>query len=316
MGYHGAHHSNAAKWNLSQADYQSLNTSLSEYIAKNPNAETKLNSVGSLEDIYKLTPEQMDYIRSFNIEMWEKMISQGQYDKSEYWEKYADLAGKLDEITESLKETLTQTSFDSLRSSFVSSLMDMKKDARSWTDDFSEMLMASVLNARISDLLDDDLEDFHNKWAEYSKSDSKLDAKEREELQSMWNDLPQRGLQIIDEVASFTGYDKSSTYSQSATVGYTTTISEDTGTEINGRLTAVQESHYREESLLEMSAEALQSIIKQLLDHYTIADDSRRILAECYLELVEIRKNTGAVLEPVKNILELVEKIKKQTENL
>ena len=316
MGYHGAHHSNAAKWNLSQADYQSLNASLSEYIAKNPNADIKLNSVGSLEDIYKLTPEQMDYIRSFNIEMWEKMITQGEYDKSEYWENYADLAGRVEDITESLKENLTQTSFDSLRSSFISSLMDMKKDANSWSDDFSEMLMASVLNARIGDLLDDDLEDFHNKWAEYSKSDSKLDAKEREELQSMWNDLTQRGLQIRDEVASFTGYDKSSTYSQSATAGYTTTISEDTGTEINGRLTAVQESHYREESLLEMSAEALQSIIKQLLDHYTIADDSRRILAECYIELVEIRKNTGAVLEPLKNIAETVEKIKKQTENL
>ena len=316
MGYHGAHHSNAAKWNLSQADYQSLNASLSEYIAKNPNADIKLNSVGSLEDIYKLTHEQMDYIRSFNIEMWEKMITQGEYDKSEYWENYADLAGRVEDITESLKENLTQTSFDSLRSSFISSLMDMKKDANSWSDDFSEMLMASVLNARIGDLLDDDLEDFHNKWAEYSKSDSKLDAKEREELQSMWNDLTQRGLQIRDEVASFTGYDKSSTYSQSATAGYTTTISEDTGTEINGRLTSVQESHYREESLLEMSAEALQSIIKQLLDHYTIADDSRRILAECYIELVEIRKNTGAVLEPLKNIAETVEKIKKQTENL
>ena len=316
MGYHGAHHSNAAKWNLSQADYQSLNASLSEYIAKNPKAEIKLNSVGSLEDIYKLTPEQMDYIRSFNIEMWEKMITQGEYDKSEYWEKYADLAGKVEEITESLKENLTQTSFDSLRSSFISSLMDMTKDAQSWSDDFSEMLMASVLNARISDELNDDLEDFYEKWAEYSESDKELDAKEREELQAMWNDLTQRGLQIRDEVASFTGYDKSSTYSQSATVGYSTSISEDTGTEINGRLTAVQESHYREESLLEMSAEALQSIIKQLLDHYTIADDSRRILAECYIELVEIRKNTGAVLEPLKNIAEAVEKIKKQTENL
>lgn len=316
MGYHGAHHSNAAKWNLSANDYASLNMSLADFRAKNPMANVTQGSVGSLEDIYKLTPEQMDYIRSFNIDMWEKMISQGKYDKSEYWEKYADLAGSLEELNESLKESLTQTSFDGMRSSFASSLMDMKKDAQSWSDDFSEMLMASVLNARISDEMDNEIKEFYEKWAGYAESDKKTESWEIEDLKKDWDALTKQGLAIRDQVAAITGYNSSSSYSQSASTGYSTTISEDTGTEISGRMTAIQESQYREESILGMSLESLQAIEKQLVERYAIADDVRHILADCYLELVAIGKNTKAIIEPIRQMAESIDRIKQQTENL
>ena len=165
------------------------------------------SNVSNLTDIYGLTPEEMDYIRNYNREMWEKMISQGKYDKSEYWDKYADLAGKLEDITDTLKETLTQTSFDSLRSSFIDALMDMDKSAEDFANDFSKYMMRAILNARMSDLLDKDMQDFYNKWAEYAKSDNELTAAEQEELSNMWQDLTRKGLELRDQIAGITGYE-------------------------------------------------------------------------------------------------------------
>lgn len=203
MGYHGAHHSNAYYWALGLEDYASINKTLADYAKKNGK---KASTVSNLTDIYGLTPEEMDYIRTYNIEMWEKMLDQGKYDKGEYWENYADLAGELEEITESLKETLTQTSFDSLRSSFIDALMDMDKSAEDFANDFSKYMMRAILNARISDLLDKDMQDFYNKWAEYAESDNELTSAEQESLSNMWQELTRKGLELRDQIAGFTGY--------------------------------------------------------------------------------------------------------------
>lgn len=239
MSYHAAHHSNAYYWGLDSGDYSTLNDILAQYSKKNPNAKISLSSVFSLEDIYKLTPEQMAYIRTYNIDLWNKMLEQGEYDKSEYWDAYADLAGEMEEITEAFKESLTQVSFDSLRSSFIETLSDMDANAEDFSDNFSEMLMKSVLNARIADLLEDDLEAFYNKWAEYAESDNELTDAEIEALRKEWDALAQRGLDIRDEASKITGYTGDSS-SQEASSGGWESMGQDTADELNGRFTALQ----------------------------------------------------------------------------
>lgn len=237
MGYHGAHHSNEYYWGLDRRDYAALNKTLSDYAKKNDKKESR---VGSLTDIYGLSPEEMDYIRTYNIEMWKKMLEQGKYNKGEYWEQYANLAGKLEEITASLKNTLTQISFDSLRSSFVDSLMDMDKSAQDFADDFQNYMMKAILNAKISDLLDKDLRDFYDKWAKFSESGGTLDSWEKKELSKMWDDITKRGLSIRDEVASFTGYGKSTSSQDSTKRGFGTEMTHEDAGELSGRFTALQ----------------------------------------------------------------------------
>lgn len=237
MGYHGAHHSNEYYWGLDRRDYAALNKTLSDYAKKNDKKESR---VGSLTDIYGLSPEEMDYIRTYNIEMWKKMLEQGKYNKGEYWEQYANLAGKLEEITASLKNTLTQISFDSLRSSFVDSLMDMDKSAQDFADDFQNYMMKAILNAKISDLLDKDLRDFYDKWAKFSESGGTLDSWEKKELSKMWDDITKRGLSIRDEVVSFTGYGKSTSSQDSTKRGFGTEMTHEDAGELSGRFTALQ----------------------------------------------------------------------------
>ncbi|MDO5525652.1 MAG: tape measure protein [Prevotella sp.] len=239
MGYHGSHHSNAYYWGLGKNEYSQLNALLAEYANKNPDDKNaKQKSVSSLNDIYKLTPEQMAYIRTYNVDLWNTMLSQGKYDKSEYWDAYADLAGEMKEISESFKESLTQISFDSLKSNFASSLMDMTKDVDDFKNDMSKKLAESVLNAKISDLLEDELRAFYDDWANRSKdglSDADVSA-----LQEQYQALVQKGFEIRDEAAKITGYDTSSTYKQEASSkGYAAASQDEVG-ELNGRFTAVQ----------------------------------------------------------------------------
>lgn len=334
MAYHGDHHSNASYWNLGKKDYESLNETLAAYARKNGK---KASTVGSLADIYKLTPEEMDYIRTYNVEMWRVMLTRGKYNKSEYWEQYADLAGQLEEITKQLRETLTQTSFDSLRSSFLDSLMDMTSDAEDFADNLTELLMRSVLNAKISDELEDEIRDFYEKWGEYAESGGSLDSAELKELQEWWKRITDKGLQFRDEAAAITGYDKSSaTASQNATAGYSTQLSEDTGSEIVGRMTAAQDALYRIEalgvernqllggnvlaerelSIADVTNAQLIEMARVQADSYTVHTDCRRILAESYLELQQIRENTGAIIKPINSMKNSLEKIEKNTKEM
>lgn len=322
MGYHGSHHSNAYYWRLGAKDYESLNESLYDYAKKN---NKDISTVGSLADIYKLSPEEMDYIRTYNIDMWNKMLAQGKYDKSEFWEQYADLAGELDEITESLKENLTQISFSSMRDSFISDLMDMKKDAKDFSDDFSQYLMKSMLNAKISDILDNDLQVFYDKWSEFSKSYKKIDESERDELKKMWDDITQKGIDIRNDIASFTGYDQTSarSTSQESTRGSYETISQETGEELNGRITAIHASveGIREENVgIQQSLNILTVNVNDMLstnmEVKNIADETRTLIANSYLELVQISENTGAIVKPIRQIQKDIEEVKKNTSRL
>ncbi len=238
MGYHGAHRSNAYYWNLSAQDYAAINKTLAQQSeVRGGYVNSTINKVGSLEDIYKLTPEQMADIRTYNADVWKSMTDQGKYDKTEYWEQYTELAGKLEELTEQINQNLTQTSFDSMKSDFISNLMDMSKSAKDFTNDFTTMLNQSMLNYALSDLMEKKLKPLYEEWADKMKQ-GQLSNTDLNDLKGEYETIVNEGLKIRDRVADITGYKQS--YSQSASSGTFETMSQDTGEELNGRFTAVQ----------------------------------------------------------------------------
>lgn len=322
MAYHGAHRSNAYYWNLKEKDYDSINETLSRYKTKNPTQDTTLDRVGSLEDIYKLTPEQMDYIRTYNLEQWKYITDAGKYDKSEYWENYADLAGQMEEIADSLKEALTGTTFDNMRSNFVSELMDMSKTAQDFSDSFSEMLMQSVLNAKISDIMDEELQDFYKKWAEYAESDNVLDDAEIAELKQDYQGYVQKGMELRDQAAAITGYDGTSA-SQNTSSNTASSMTQDQASELNGRFTALQIAGEKVVSNTASLSDGITTVNAALENTNALAlrisgtaDETRTILANLYLEVRGINENTSMLVKYGREMNENIEKIKENTKNL
>lgn len=238
MGYHGAHHSNNYYWNLSKDNYAAINKTLAQQSGvRGGYVNSTINSVSSLDDIYKLTPEQMADIRTYNQDVWKTMLDQGKYDKSEYWENYTDMADKLEELTEQINQNLTQTSYDSMKQDFVSNLMDMKKSAKEFSNDFTTMLTQSMLNYALGDLMDEKLKPLYEKWANKMKQ-GQLSTTDLDNLKKEYADITEEGMKIRDNIADITGYKQS--YEQSASSGAFESMRQDTGDELNGRFTAVQ----------------------------------------------------------------------------
>lgn len=261
MGYHGAHHSNAYYWNLSAQDYAAINKTLAEQSKiRGGYTNSSINKVNSLEDIYKLTPEQMADIRTHNADVWKNMTDQGKYDKTEYWEQYTELAGKLEELTEQINENLTQTTFDSMKSDFINNLMDMSKSAKEFSNDFTTMLNQSMLNFALGDLMNKKLKPLYESWANKMKENGgrQLTPTELNNLKEEYDKIVQEGLAIRDNIADITGYKQS--YEQSASSGSFESMSQDTGEELNGRFTAVQiatEGTYEEAKLINTKLDAI-----------------------------------------------------------
>ena len=261
MGYHGAHHSNAYYWNLSAQDYAAINKTLAEQSKiRGGYTNSSINKVNSLDDIYKLTPEQMTDIRTHNADVWKNMTDQGKYDKTEYWEQYTELAGKLEELTEQINENLTQTTFDSMKSDFINNLMDMSKSAKDFSNDFTTMLNQSMLNFALGDLMNKKLKPLYESWANKMKENGgrQLKPTELNNLKEEYDKIVQEGLAIRDNIADITGYKQS--YEQSASSGSFESMSQDTGDELNGRFTAVQiatEGTYEETKLINTKLDAI-----------------------------------------------------------
>lgn len=228
--YHGSHGS----WNRYWGGFGSDEM---DWIKKN--VKSDFNG-----DLFSLSPEEMKLLRG-NVAIWEHIekTGKGNYGGrlTEKLNDYIDQAGKLDELSDKLNESLTQISFDSMKDSFVSDLMDMNKSAQDFADDFSEMMQKALLSYSMEDLINGDLKKLYDDWAKAIKdNDGKLTETDIEAFNKRYDDIVQEGLKRRDEWAKVTGYTGSSSSSQTATSGGWASMGQDTADELNGRFTALQ----------------------------------------------------------------------------
>lgn len=289
---------------------------------------TGMQDFSGTDSLWNLTPEQMKALRS-DVWLWDIMESSG---KGGYGERvtdklddYIEQAGKLEELTDSLYEGLIGMSFDSMYDSFISSLMDMEKSAEDFADDISKYFMQAMLSNAIGEQFSDKLRTWYDKFGEAMKDDGTLDNNERKELMDEYMGYVDEAMKLRDELAAATGYDKISqeSTSQSASSKGFQAMSQDTGEELNGRFTALQiageeiknQNIIQSQSLnlLTVKADALLSINTETRN---IADDTRDLIAQSYLELVQISENTGAIVKPIQQMQRDIAEVKKNTAKL
>ena len=295
MGYHGSHHSNAYYWNLSAQDYAAINRTLAQQSAvRGGYVNSTINKVNSLEDIYKLTPEQMKDIRTYNQDVWKNMTDQGKYDKTEYWENYTDLAEKLEELTDKINQNLTQTTFDSLKDNFISNLMDMSKSAQDFANDFTTMLNKSMLNFAVDDLANKRLKALYEKWADKMKqgqlSDNDLNALKKE-----YDNIVNEGLKIRDNIAAITGY-KEVQSQQTATGKGIEAITADQASSLIGIGYAVQIAQEQGNEVRKAIAVDVSFLRIYAEQTYNNISEMRDIQYQGLQQLEAINKNTAPII--------------------
>lgn len=313
-GYHSKHHSWAYYMGWSESDIQ--------WIRENVMAEfTGTNS------LWQMSPEQMDLLRQ-NVDLWQKMADSG---KGGYGNgvvdalgEYADLAGNIEELKEGLFEQLTGMSFDSMYDSFIDTLMDMDASAEDFADNMSEYFMRAMLSDKIGNMYSQKLEDWWNRFGE-SMKDGNLSESERNSLQNEYMGYVNEALKLRDELAAATGYDKTGSNAQqsASSRGFGTEMTHEDAGELSGRFTAVYESNLRIETAEQQQTVAItelrgsiSALTAQATGMYNIADETRTILANSYLELQQIRENTGEIIKPIKQMQVDIAEVKRNTARL
>lgn len=288
--------------------------------------------IKSRTDFLSVTPEQMaEMLADVDIRELIKNIGEGGYGAKMLaaLEDYADQAGKIEEIENTLRETLTQISFDSMYDSFIDKLMDMDADAQDFADDFAEYMMRAMLADEVGSLYKDRLQDWYTAFADFMKNKDGLTEDEKNrmlsDLRNEWDDIINEGLATRDELAEVTGYDNTSSSSsqQKASSKGFETMSQDMAGELNGRFTALNETGLRIEAQGEIKVKTLNELkgsVSDIASHIqgvnNIANETRNILADSYLELQAINGNTAAIVEPIRKIQKDMEQVKQNTSRL
>lgn len=277
-GYWKHHHSWNYYWNGFSDDQTA-------WIRQN----VKENFDGS---IWSLTPEEMKKLLS-NVDIAEyiKNTGKGGYgnDVLDKLQDYADQAGKIEELTDSWRETITQISFDSMKDSFISNLMDMKKTSKDFAEDFATDMQKALLSYSMEDLINGELKQLYDDLAQLiSDKNGELTEKDIEDFNRRYDEIVAEGLKRRDEWAKVTGYEDTGGTSQSAKSGGFTAMTQDQGTKLEGMFTSGLQHWSSMDERLE-----------------TVAD--RMNLAESHL--ARIAENTGTSAGHLGEIKEDIRKI-------
>lgn len=324
MGYHGSHGSfNHYFRGFSQEQIKKV----SDAIGRQWN--------GNLSDLQS-SDEAAAILQNPDIVEAIKNTGKGGYGDRvlEKLKDYAAEAGTLEDIADDLAESLTQISFDSLKSEFIDTLMDMNSSAQDFSDNFSKMLMQAVLKAKVDDLLGNDMQAFYDEWTERAKANGgKLSKTDITALKEKYDEMVQEGLKIRDEVAEITGYKQS--YEQSASSGSFESMSQDTGNELNGRFTAVQiatEGTYEETKLINTKLDAIaardggtesslltasvNTIMGNVGNIWLAVDEGRTILAQSLMCLQSIDERQEHWHKPMLRAFERIDRIADKVDRL
>lgn len=227
----------------------------------------------SVADVWNLSPEEMKVLRDFSPEAWTKFFnSGGQSNPKELAEQYIEMAGKMQDLTESLNEKLTGYSWDSFKDGYESVLEDMSSDTDSLGKHIEEVLTKAVVSSMMNDEFKDRIKEIYDYLAN-AASDGDLTADELAKIRSMntslSKDMMDRRKQLVDAGL----INDSSTYSQNASSGSWKSMGEDTAQELNGRFTALQEAGER-------ISDGIQTMVVTVNSLYGKVDDNNVTLTE------------------------------------
>lgn len=276
---------------------------------------------GRMTGLFDLTTEQLEKLKSEAPTFLAKLDG----DVRDYLDKIIEGEERIEEIHNQINEQLTQTTFDGVYSNFIDTLMDMKASSKDAAEDISEYFMQAMLSEQIGTLYQDKLKKWYEKFAK-GMEDGSLTESERNALNSEYMGYIEEAMKLRDELAAATGYDKisqESTSQSSTSRGFGTEMTHEDAGELSGRFTALQiageeiknQNIIQSQSLnlLTVKADALLSINTETRN---IADDTRDLIAQSYLELVQISENTGAIVKPIIQIQKDMAEVKNNTSKL
>lgn len=254
---------------------------------------------GRMEGLFNLTSEQLEKLKTTAPEVWARLDS----DARDYLDKIIEIGEQSEEVKNSLKESLTGFSFDSMKENFISNLMDMDYSAKDFANDVNKMFANALVTQMVNKNYKDKLQKVFDDMAEAIGSDN--EQLRLEQIKKDYEAMRAAAKEEVDKIMEITGYGESS--QQNGDSGGFEAMSQDTAEELSGRFTMLQVTAQNQYQRITEISGSLSGMLAIVRDTYNIHSDARTILAEGLLELRTISENT-AVNKKMLPILESIEK--------
>lgn len=261
--------------------------------------------INSVSDLTNLNYDQLVAAKGAdNGEYWAKLPLEMQ----DYLDKLIECKKATQDFQEDMKEKFTGIKFDDMYSNFMSVLEDMNSGA----DDFANSVKDKMRKALIDNTMGKEVEawtkDFTERYQKQVEADggklTEEDARKfQQELEEKSNYFTNKRNDTLNNVGL--GGEASD---GSQTKGFAA-ASESSIEELSGRALAQTEALYQIRDIQNV----IQSSVKNI--EYSIGT-VRDIQENSYLELVEIRKNTGVSSKAISGVMNEVSRIRKKIENL
>lgn len=272
--------------------------------------------------LWDLSSEQMEKL--LTDERLVSVLGEVNGEFIDYIQNIADYGEQLEEIAQKEKEALTGIGLDEFKSGYVDLLSDLDSTNEEFADNFEKYLQKAIFSSLIANKYKDEIESLYNQWAADSESGGKLTPEEAERLRQEQKELAEKLLAEREQLMNDFGWETSGgTSAQQASNAVNVQASQESVDETNGRLTAIQETGYRIENANQQQAIAItelkgsiSGLLSKMGGMYNISDETRTILANSYLELQQIRENTGEIVKPIKQMQKDMEEVKRNTSRL
>lgn len=267
---------------------------------KNNDLDVKDLGISSIEDLANfLTSDRL-------VELMENGYGITDKDKwygiVEEWEKLNDQADKL---KETVGEINTGITFDEARDGLDDLLLSADTTFRDISDNFEGYMRKSVLNVVKSRYLNDAMQKWYDQF-EQRTADEVLSDEDVNFLRQQYESMYKEAQNKVNGMLAAAGVGLEGASSQESSKKGFATASQDQIEELNGRFTAGQIAWEETKNQAVMQTEKLsilnikaESLVNVASDQRNIADETRTILANSYLELQQINENTGAIIKPI-----------------
>ena len=242
------------------------------------------------------------------------------------WQKQLyDINAQLEENKEKAIEAITGTDVMSAIDEFAKAYADAWATGENAAESSAKAVQTLIKTAIIEFLkkkLFPSVQDFMKQLADYM-SDGIVSPWEEAELNKLKEKMDKEAQEIFENSGKW--LKDESKYEQQATSGGFEVMSQDSANELNGRFTALQmigeeillylQSSNQIANLLYISA-SIDSINIRIASLYDIADETRVMMANIYIELQQISDNTGDTVKQLKEVVSKLTKIENNTNNL
>lgn len=278
--------------------------------------------VGGINDVLLLDADIIGKV--LQDEKFVSVLTTVNSDFIEYIQNIEKYGEQLEEIAEKEMEVFTGISFDSFKDGFVDMLSDLDATNEDFADNFEGYLQKAIFSSLVAGQYKDRIKKLYDQWANYGESGNQLTADEAQNLRNEYQDIVNDMLEQREQIMKDFGWSSSSSSGQSASSrGFGSEMTHEDAGELSGRFTALQmtgeeikiQNQQQTVAITELRG-SISAMAAQTQSMHDIADETRTILVNSYMELQEIRENTGESAKYLKDIKADIAVVKQNTARL